>query len=355
MGFEIDFLPVGKSKKSGDCTLFRYGDLFAGHEKQTVVVVDGGYAENANEIKNHLTKYYNCTDSDGNIIIDLVILSHTDEDHVNGLVELAKCENVIIKNLLMKKPWESLNPNDFKDGRITNKSLRERLKDTFDKAFELYTNCNGRKIKCAISSFNFNRANFTILGPTEDFYKQCIANSSKTPEQSEQITNMRETNGFFDDSEELYIPGKIAWNDEETTSPINESSLIILFEYESTKILFTGDAGKEALNSAITTAKSKNFNLDNIKIIKMPHHGSRKNLSPELIDKLKSTNTWCIVPCVSGDEGHHPSKRLVNLLIEKGLSVYYTAGKTLHWGYNEPKRNWTSVQSHSTYTKIEKL
>ena len=50
---------------------------------------------------------------------------------------------------------------------------------------------------------------------------------------------------------EPYVKGKITWNDNETTSSINESSLIILFEYENVKILLTGDAGKEGLRQAI--------------------------------------------------------------------------------------------------------
>lgn len=44
MAFEIDLLPVGSEKKSGDCIAMRYGDLVSGKDKQTVIIVDGGYA-----------------------------------------------------------------------------------------------------------------------------------------------------------------------------------------------------------------------------------------------------------------------------------------------------------------------
>lgn len=41
MAFEIDLLPVGSEKKSGDCIAMRYGNLEKGKEHQTVIVVDG--------------------------------------------------------------------------------------------------------------------------------------------------------------------------------------------------------------------------------------------------------------------------------------------------------------------------
>lgn len=41
MAFEIDLLPVGSEKKSGDCIAMRYGDLVSGKDKQTVIIVDG--------------------------------------------------------------------------------------------------------------------------------------------------------------------------------------------------------------------------------------------------------------------------------------------------------------------------
>ena len=98
MAFEIDLLPVGSGKKSGDCIAMRYGDLVNGKEKQTVIVVDGGYAGTWKDtLKPFLRKYYNC-EIYGKLHIDLVILSHPDQDHVSGLVEMAKDEGWYSKN-----------------------------------------------------------------------------------------------------------------------------------------------------------------------------------------------------------------------------------------------------------------
>ena len=58
MAFEIDLLPVGSEKKSGGCIAMRYGDLVSGKDKQTVIIVDGGYANTwKGTLKPHLKKY----------------------------------------------------------------------------------------------------------------------------------------------------------------------------------------------------------------------------------------------------------------------------------------------------------
>src|ERR1700733_13186784 len=78
MGYEIDFLPVGK-EKSGDAILVRYGNLFGTRAEQKVIVVDAGYPETSDLVVKHLADHYN-TDK-----IDLMISTHPDQDHIGGL------------------------------------------------------------------------------------------------------------------------------------------------------------------------------------------------------------------------------------------------------------------------------
>ena len=60
----------------------------------------------------------------------------------------------------------------------------------------------------------------------------------------------------------------------------------MLFEYENVKVLLTGDAGKEGLRKAIAFANKYGIKLNDCTIIKMPHHGSRKNVNPEIMDNF---------------------------------------------------------------------
>lgn len=152
---------------------------------------------------------------------------------------------------------------------------------------------------------------------------------------------------------EPYVKGKIKWDDSESTSPINESSLIILFEYEGTKVLFTGDAGKEGLSKAIKYAHDNNIKLNDCSIIKMPHHGSRKNVNPAIMDAFVGSRAL-YYSCASDDLGHHPSQRLINLMNEKNFKQFSTSGSTLHYGKNAPDRGWKTASVFISSDKIEK-
>ena len=352
MAFEIDLLPVGSGKKSGDCIAMRYGDLVNGKEKQTVIVVDGGYAGTWKDtLKPFLRKYYNC-EIYGKIHINIVILSHPDLDHVSGLVEMAKDEDVEIEMIMMHRPWEELSPSWFRDGRITKDSLKDRLGDAFEKAKELDdVTKNVTKPKLNVGKCDHKGASITILGPTSEFYKTCIANCEKTPQQANNVVNLPQSQSIKKSIDfEPYIEGEIKWYDDETTSAINESSLIILFEYDGIKVLLTGDAGKKGLTNAINYAHVNNITLNDCNIIKMPHHGSRKNVNPSIMKEFAGSEKL-YYSCASDDLGHHPSKRLINLMKEKGFKQCSTSGKYLHWGKDAPNRGWDVASDYGFLMK----
>lgn len=355
MAFEIDLLPVGSEKKNGDCIAMRYGDLVKGKEKQTVIIVDGGYAGTWKDtLKPFLRKYYNC-EINGKLHIDLVVLSHPDLDHVSGLVEMAKDDEVEIGMIMMHRPWKELSPSWFRDGRITKNSLKDRLGDAFEKAKELADETlNISQTKLEVGTYTFNEASITILGPTSKFYKTCIANCEKTPQQANNVENLPQSQGGKGAiAFEPYVKGKIKWDDSESTSPINESSLIFLFEYEGTKVLFTGDVGKEGLSKAIKYAHDNNIKLNDCSIIKMPHHGSRKNVNPAIMDAFVGSRVL-YYSCASDDLGHHPSQRLINLMNEKKFKQFSTSGSALHYGKNAPDRGWETASVFVSSDKIEK-
>lgn len=357
---ELDLLAVGNASKSGDCILMRYGDLVSGKKKQTVIMIDGGFSDTATNTKRYLKKYYNCY-YDGKYHIDYMFLSHPDSDHINGLVELLKDDEIALGYLIAALPWEEATPAWYKDGRITPNSLEKTLEEAFSKLQELTELAEGKNAKiCGLQEqgvFDLeHEATLTILGPEKKFYNVCIANCEKTPEQAPQVVMMSESASGSDDAEEAYVPGKIKWDYSESTSPINESSMVFLFEYDGQKFLFCGDAGKEALKAAFDFADENDISLDDINVIKMPHHGSRHNVTPELMDRVKGKNTSCYISCVAGQEGHHPSKRLVNMLREKEFKVFKTSGNGLCRRYNTPLREgWNSLSTMKVYPKMEKL
>ena len=358
-GWEIDLLPVSESKKSGDCILLRFGKLYQGKSKQKVIIIDGGYADTAQTVKKHLRKYYKC-EQNGKLNIDLMVLSHPDNDHISGLVKLMEDDEIIVRGLLLNAPWYTMDRSWFKDGRITEDSLERSLKEVFDKlAFLINTaQDKGTKVIYAtdyLGTCTFGNAKLHILGPDEEFYNQCIANSEKTKDKADDVPDISEAKTFSSDTEENYIKGRIEWADEDSTTAINESSIVFMFEYENVKILFTGDAGRCALPKAFEYAKNKGIDISDASIIKMPHHGSRHNFHPDIFKDFTGEGQTCYISCTQGDEGSHPSKRLVNQLLEMGFKVLMTAGSILHRGNNAPDRGWKRASSLNYYATIERL
>lgn len=359
-GWEIDLLPVNESSRSGDCILLRFGDLYKGKKAQNVILIDGGYSSTATSIKSHLKDYYNCY-YDGQYHITAVFLSHTDRDHISGLVKLFEDREVAVDNLIVNIPWKTATPAWFKDNRITPNSLRKDLQGVFDNLFKLVKMAEeDKKAKVwnavdYLGTITCNDAKLHILGPSKSFYNTCIANSEKTRQQDPKVPQLDTTKVASLDKEEKYIKGKIEWPDVDSTSPMNESSIVFLFEYEGMKILFTGDSGREGLANALEYAKDNNIELSDTTIIKMPHHGSRHNIAPDFLDIFTKENRTCYISCASNDAGHHPSKRLINLLNERGFRVCMTSGNTLHRSSNAPDRGWAKVDPLPSYPTMEKL
>ena len=114
-------------------------------------------------------------------------MTHTDLDHISGLVSLFEDEKVEINNLVANVPWKNLTPKWFNDGRITKDSLIGNLEDAFGKLYRLVTLAEEQGCKLFLGVDNLNGLNcgdakIHILGPTKTFYNTCMA---KRPENNQ--------------------------------------------------------------------------------------------------------------------------------------------------------------------------
>ena len=166
-----------------------------------------------------------------------------------------------------------------------------------------------------------------VLGPSEDLYKKGLLASDKTPESYIEsglgdYTPVKYTEVDYEEGKE------IEWYDDEETAAVNQTSLIIALHLGDTKILFTGDAGKTAIKEALRFYKSIGGNPKNFTIVQLPHHGSRKNIDPEILGEFG--NPDYIISCPpSGEAEGHPSRRLINKILElnPNASIYMTKSK----------------------------
>jgi beta-lactamase superfamily II metal-dependent hydrolase len=343
-GFEIDFLPVGNGKRSGDAIAIRYGT--EGNYK--VLVYDGGTKDSGELLVDHIKKYYNTT------FVDYVINSHPDSDHASGLSIVL--EKLQVGQLWMHRPWahSSIILDYFKDGRITDSSLAERLKDSMSSAYKLEELAQQKKINIYEPFRGSQIGLFTVLSPEKDWYvHDLIAEFTKSPEQITETSVWGTVTKSFTDT----VIKTASWimerwdietlHEDVSTTAENESSVILYGNIENKGILLTGDAGVRALCAAAYYVESNGNSLNKlINFIQVPHHGSRNNISSSVLDKI-------IGPRKSSDDGitkktafvsvseksdTHPRRAVVNAFIRRDTTVIPTKGSTSHYFHNMPPR-----------------
>ena len=99
-------------------------------------------------------------------------------------------------------------------------------------------------------------------------------------------------------------------------SPTNKSSLILLFHPNGHNFLLTGDACSATLKDAVEDYPQ---NIPGC-VLKVPHHGSKHNLTTEVIEMLKPSSA---VISAKGSK-KHPNRAVVHFL-SKHCNVYSTS------------------------------
>ncbi len=351
MGYEIDYIPVGTGKKSGDAIILRFGNLVGTREEQYIIVIDGGYSEAGEQVVQHISQFYN-TD-----YVDLVISTHPDFDHISGL--LVVLEKLKVGALLMHKPWEHSQEikSFFKDKRLTFSGLKERLEKSIQNANELEELAISKGVE-VIEPFQGTtgyNGTLLVLGPSKDYYQSLIPLFRSTPEPIETLSQLfaplqkvaEDVLNWLDDNMGIDLIN----NDEDKTSPENNTSTVILFNIEGHKLLFTGDAGKTGLTLASDYADTQGLVLTDLRFLHVPHHGSKRNLSSKILARIKSETAFV---SASGDNPKHPAKKITNALKKQGTRVFVNRKNTLRHHHEAPERpNWSAAQEEPFHDRVE--
>lgn len=360
MGYEIDFIAVGDESKSGDAIALRFGDIEAGGANQNVVVIDGGYKKSGADLVAHINKNY------GTNVVDLVVLTHPDSDHASGLHIVL--ERMIVKKLWMHKPWEH---NDgkaiqFEDGRITDKSIAERLKDSLETAYGLHQLAvkNDVLVEEPFTGKLDSTGCIEVIGPTKDYYNELLLGFTGMPESKTESAGQ----SFLAKAKDRALEWvSDRWNvdlivdDGETTSPQNHSSAIIQIKVDGKRLLFTGDAGRESLQKAADYIGHIDY-LDELSFIQIPHHGSFRNIGPTVLNNLvgekkeQGHDYHFTAFCSSAKNGapKHPSKKVINAFTRRGAKVSVTAGTGKCSRRGVPSREgWGSITPEPFHERVE--
>jgi beta-lactamase superfamily II metal-dependent hydrolase len=355
MGYEVDFLPVGDGARSGDAIIVRFGDLHGQRQAQKVIVIDGGYQDDGDEIVDHLDKYYK-TD-----VVDLVVSTHPDCDHANGL-EVVLSE-LHVGGLLMHLPWTNTSgiSDFFKSSRVTDASVRDHLRKSLDntKTLEGIATSRGIRIVQPFAGLTLLGGAFQVLGPSQAYYQQLLSDFRGLPEAKEGFLQKAVDRVARFVEETLHLE---TLSDDDDTSAENNSSVISLLTVEDGSMLFTGDAGKEALTNAAQVLDAQGFDYSSLRFVQIPHHGSRRNVGPTVLNKLLGQKTGtgvttrtAFVSAAKEGEPKHPSRRVTNAFHRRGFAVHATRGSSKRHSKGAPERGWGRSEPLPFFDEVEAL
>ena len=367
MGYEVDFLPVGNGEKSGDAIAVRFGDLNGRRDQQFVMVIDGGTQESGQSLVDHIIKYY------GTKHVDLVVNTHPDADHASGLSVVL--DQLRVGRLWMHRPWDHSDRicHMFNDGRITHGGLSARLQAELEHARYLEKQAKRKGIPVDEPFAGLSLSNIggtvSVLGPTQQYYEALLTDFRSTPEKKEAYSLAASLMRSFQEGAvalaqrvmESFGVETLEEPADDATSAENNSSAILLIQIDGRQLLFTGDAGVPALERADDWAEWSGIALTECGFTQVPHHGSRRNVGPSILDRIVGPRRDVDVPdkvafvSASKDAPKHPSRKVTNAYRRRGARVLTTEGVSKwHHSPDAPFRaDYTAAEPVPFYSVVE--
>jgi beta-lactamase superfamily II metal-dependent hydrolase len=149
--------------------------------------------------------------------------------------------------------------------------------------------------------------------------------------------------------------------DDGETSPANNSSVITLLTVDGRKSLLTGDAGIPALEQSLDILESEGFEPGTLGFVQIPHHGSRHNVGPSVLDRLlgpkgqsaRNSTAFASVP-PKNPEHRHPHKKVTNAFNRRGYNVHLTQGSKKQHSHDAPDRaGWSTATPVGFHNQVE--
>lgn len=344
MNFRIELLPA----REGDSIWISYGDPLC-H-----MLIDGGRSATSATVKKRL--------ENANDPLELAVVTHVDRDHIEGFLKLLEDAGTEFRcNDLWFNGYDHLegtqliiaaNYDNPPDDEIFGAKQGEALADAivendlpWNKHFE----------GCAVEVPDVGPGEvitfeggigIRLLSPSREKLEALLPDWEKECKKAGLLPGIEakeepdvEIMGPIDIDSLAEVPF------EEDSSNANGSSIAFLLEYNGKCVLFSGDAHVDRLIAALTPlANGGKVKLDAFKI---PHHGSRHNISKELL-ALIDCDHYLI--STNGSYFHHPDPIAISRIIKYGgdnVNLYfnYKSDETLLW--NTP--NWISEYGYKVH------
>ena len=273
--FRLTMLPASE----GDSLILSYGEnATAGSLRH--VVIDGGRKKTWPHLEAALAGIA-ARDEE----VELLLLSHIDADHIDGLLELAQAEHL---PLTPKAVW--YNSYDQLKALMTSGGLAPkgvRIADEYTKAlkkngWKLNTEFGGKAIHVAErpAPFDFAGLRLTLISPTQP----------KLARMWKEWEEWREAHPGFAPKGKRAFPATLdvetlsAPSGNDGTAP-NGSSIALIAEYAGRRVLLGADAHPDVLLATLTPLVGADGKVA-LDLVKLPHHASRANVTRAVLELL---------------------------------------------------------------------
>lgn len=326
---KIKFLKAG----NGDSFLLSFNDGI--HNRN--ILIDGGIAD---------TYYAQSSNTDGELkieldsikkkreCIDLLILTHIDNDHICGILkwfEMDSNANGLIKNVwfnsgkLIAKYFNEAENKDLKIGLKLFSNPKTGVNEAIE--FEDYLldkEIWDQRIVIQGQKVEGFGVEIDILSPNEKQLKKLlkeyhkITNDSSYTAGNERDWDKNISEFIKEENDEKLRPNFKFIQD---YSPKNGSSISFILTANIKKYLFLADSTP---NDIVNYLKKLDYSIEHpleVELMKVSHHGSKLNTNKELLQLVKTDNYF-----ISTDGlGHnHPNKRtLARILNENPNAIFY--------------------------------
>jgi beta-lactamase superfamily II metal-dependent hydrolase len=257
--------------KCGDCFYIRY----ITDKKVINIFIDAGYAGTYKQtFRNDIKEIVRNGEK-----IDLFVITHIDQDHISGMIPFIKEFGIdIIEELWFNHP-EKFEVRESNTEINVSVSQGINLRDYFQS--------RGREITevIAINEFTLSELiRFQILSPNQkalDKYK----NDWEAEERQMEINVSSTSNDYNRSMDELI---SIPFIEDDATD--NGSSIAFVLSIGKFQALFCADAHPSVICESLEKLGYTTKKPLKIDFLKVPHHGSKRNLSNELLSVLDCQN-----------------------------------------------------------------
>lgn len=347
------------------------GDAFLLSTDKTNILIDGGYARTYHSyIRPDLEEI---TNRDG--CLNLVIVTHIDADHIGGIIYFLLNNDSITKNVSIKEIWHNslrsltsvneaqLSLEDFEVINSINKRGHPKELKAVSNYDEISANQgstlaslihaggyvwndgDGTKSVCIdnVQHKLFQDGFVKILTPSKDRLENLIK-SWKRDLMRYGFTGSINSNQAIDDAfelnfehkDEVQIKGKKLISSgrranlkdiyKQDTSITNGSSIATIIELNGIRLLMLADAFAEDVLSKLREMEEEGESMI-FDAIKISHHGSNYNTSPELLSVVDAPRYFI---STDGSKHNHPDIELLRAIVDRQASFT----RTLYFNYS---------------------